>query len=91
MCREGWGGGLFVCLVFFTQRFLGVELWLLMVCITMLRFVFLIHLQKTEGVGQLLFEMMKGVKEHFHTISGQVSIYYRCLCSILCWVLSDEM
>ncbi|KAK7107774.1 small subunit processome component 20 homolog [Littorina saxatilis] len=28
--------------------------------------------EKTEGLGQLLFEVVKGVKEHFHSISDQM-------------------
>ncbi|KAK7480715.1 hypothetical protein BaRGS_00028083 [Batillaria attramentaria] len=30
--------------------------------------------EKTSGVGQLLFEMMKGVKQHFHTVSDKVFV-----------------
>jgi hypothetical protein len=30
-------------------------------------------LQKIEGVAQLLFEMMKGVKDRFHSCSEEVS------------------
>ncbi|XP_076467049.1 small subunit processome component 20 homolog [Babylonia areolata] len=44
--------------------------------------------QKTEGVGQLLFEAMKGVKEHFHTISEQV---FRCVLWKLGPPLSEEV
>lgn len=38
-------------------------------CIFLCLYIF----QKTAGVGQLLFEMMKGVKQHFHTVSSKVS------------------
>ncbi|XP_025097744.1 small subunit processome component 20 homolog [Pomacea canaliculata] len=42
---------------------------------TLLEFLFKdleMNQQKTAGVGQLLFEMMKGVKQHFHTVSSKV-------------------
>jgi U3 small nucleolar RNA-associated protein 20 len=30
------------------------------------------HPEKVEGVGQLLFEMCKGVRNMFHSCTGQV-------------------
>lgn len=30
------------------------------------------HPEKTEGVGQLLFEMCKGIRNMFHSCTGQV-------------------
>jgi hypothetical protein len=40
-------------------------------------------LQKLEGVAQLLFEMMKGVKDRFHSCSEEVSTVIFGLQSIL--------
>lgn len=37
------------------------------------------HPEKVEGVGQLLFEMCKGVRNMFHSCTGQVKSGDKCL------------